>query len=110
MPATIGLAPAALTKRIIASKLFLVISSGNPLSASFAPNSISTMFGVVRSSKAFKRVSPPLVVSPLILALIISVLGCVFDSEFFSKATQPDSRFKPYSADRLSPITNTLVG
>ena len=54
-------------------------------------------------SSAGRRVRPPEVVSPLMLALTTLAAICCCRSRASSKATQPLPRARPYSADRLSP-------
>jgi len=59
-------------------------------------------------SKAGRRVRPPLVVSPLTLALT-TVAGSFWSfRRWSSRATQPAPREMPYSAERLSPTTRTV--
>ncbi|MOA48731.1 hypothetical protein D3C78_1715170 [compost metagenome] len=51
---------------------------------------------------------PPLVVSPLMLALTTWYLGYCSETRADSKGTQPVPRLMPYSADRLSPTTSKV--
>ena len=66
------------------------------------------MVGLCCCSRAAKRVLPPAVVSPLILALMTLASILAESSWFSSKLTQPLPRAKPYSADKLSPSTSTV--
>ncbi len=54
---------------MIVRKLSSVVESGTPRSASLAPSSTITMLGLSRCISAGMRARPPLVVSPLMLAL-----------------------------------------
>lgn len=54
---------------MIVRRLSSVVASGTPRKASFAPSSTITMLGFRRCMSAGKRALPPLVVSPLMLAL-----------------------------------------
>jgi len=61
-------------------------------------------------SKAGRRLSPPAVVSPLMLPLMTSAEIRWLRKRCSSKATHPVPRAIPYSADRLSPTTRMRAG
>src|SRR3990167_1596661 len=109
MPTTITLAPLALAVRTIASRLSRVMSSGRPRSASLPPSSITTWLGLFCCSSAGRRERPPEVVSPLMLAFTTRALILSRARRCSSSATQPVPRARPYSADRLSPSTSTVL-
>ena len=69
-----------------------------------------TCVGLCWSSSEGSRVRPPDVVSPLMLALTTVAPTRSRCRRCSSSATQPLPRARPYSADRLSPTTSTLVG
>ena len=93
----------------MASKLFWVLSKSRPLSASLAPNSITTRTGRTWFSKAGNRDLPPAVVSPLILALTTCTSPRSFCNCAAIKATHPLPRWIPYSALSESPKTKILA-
>ena len=87
-----------------------VMFRGRPRRASFEPSSSTTTAGACWRSRAGRRATPPLVVSPLMLALTTWYLGYCSATRAESSGTQPVPRLMPYSADRLSPRTNTVRG
>src|SRR5690606_1447375 len=91
----------------IASRFASVSSSGSPRSASFAPSSMTTMSGRCSASSPGSRLRPPVVVSPLMLALTNVARPA---ARAASMSTQPLPRAIPYSAAMLSPSTRTRIG
>jgi hypothetical protein len=85
-----------------------VMFSGSPRRASFEPSSSTTTAGSCWRSSAGRRATPPLVVSPLMLALTTLYFGYCSESRADSSGTQPVPRLMPYSAARLSPTTSTV--
>ena len=110
MPSSTTLAPRLLARSIIFFRFERAIVTGSPRRPSFAPSSITTMAGARRSRSGAKRVRPPAVVSPLILALTTSTDGSVPCSSRLRRETQPELRAMPYSAERLSPTTRMRTG
>ena len=102
--------PADFDRCTICVRLLRLMSMERPRKASLAPSSIITMSGRNLSSNTASRLTPPLVVSPLILALRISALVPRLVSCRPSSATQPVLRPIPYSAEMLSPTTRMRAG
>src|SRR5690606_26965656 len=75
-----------------------------PRRPSLAPSSITTMSGRARASSCAKRLRPPAVVSPEMLAL----WKAYFVDFASASATQPCSGRSPWAADSESPITSTF--
>ncbi|MCY1453923.1 hypothetical protein D9M71_709490 [compost metagenome] len=69
MPTSSTPAPAFCALLTIWRRLDSVVCSGRPRRASLAPSSTTTMAGLCRDKRSGKRVLPPMVVSPLMLAL-----------------------------------------
>src|SRR5262245_37182863 len=109
MPTSSAWAPASRTARSMNVRLSRVIVSGRPRNASLLPSSMMTCVGLCWSSSVASRVRPPDVVSPLMLALTTLAPTFCCCRRCSSSATQPLPRASPYSAERLSPITSTLV-
>ena len=95
MPTINTFAPAALDSSAILSRFALAAATGDPRRPSLPPSSITTCVGVCFSSSAGKRLNPPAVVSPLMLALVTAAEIFSRASFFASKSTQPSPADKP---------------
>src|SRR6185437_2688657 len=101
-------APAASASRIIPARRSRARSSGRPCSASLAPSSRMTMPGWVRRSSRGRRARPPVVVSPLTLALITWYSYPWTFRRAMSSPTQPCSGLRPWAPLKLPPNTRMV--
>jgi hypothetical protein len=105
MPAISTLAPAALAGPGHGAQVGLGHRSGRPRRRRCRRVRSPHGWGGA-ASRAGRRERPPDVVSPLTLALITTCPAAPA-RRCSSRATQPLPRFRPYSADRLSPSTSS---
>src|SRR5205823_1223321 len=108
MPTSSTWAPAACDRRTMRARFSRVSLTGNPRSPSLAPSSRMTVPGWCSCSARGRRSRPPLVVSPLTLALTIWYPYPCARSRCASSATQPCSGRIPSAALRLSPNTRIV--
>src|SRR5437773_160509 len=108
MPTSSTRAPAACDRRTMRARFSRVSLTGSPRSPSLAPSSRMTVPGWCSCSARGRRSRPPLVVSPLTLALTIWYPYPCARSRCASSATQPCSGRIPSAALRLSPSTRMV--
>src|SRR5580704_9087945 len=108
IPTSSTCAPAVCAMRTMCARLSRSVPSGSPRRPSLAPSSRITVPGWCNCSARGRRSRPPLVVSPLTLALTTSYPYPWDFSRCASSATQPCSGRIPSAALRLSPSTRIV--